>query len=119
MTNADGDYHNFYVHGVQFQILDINGDLPPPEFAGWKDTVFLKPGDTVRIAMLFTKYADPSLPCMFHCHRLRHEDEDRGMMGQFVVVEQGQQPVPPNRDDTGNAHIHRPAKSPGIGQSGS
>ena len=115
VTNADGDYHNFHVHGVQFQILDINGDLPPPEFAGWKDTVFLRPGDTVRIAMRFTNYADPSLPYMFHCHRLRHED--RGMMGQFVVVEQGQ-PAPPDRDDTGNAHIHRSAESSGIGQSG-
>jgi FtsP/CotA-like multicopper oxidase with cupredoxin domain len=104
VANTDGDYHNFHVHGVQFQMLDVNGGSPPPAFAGWKDTVFLQPGDTVRIAMRFTKYTDPSLPYMFHCHRLRHED--RGMMGQFVVVEHGQQPAPPSRDDTDNAHIH-------------
>jgi hypothetical protein len=30
---------------------------------------------------------------MFHCHVLRHED--RGMMGQFVVVGPGQQPGQP------------------------
>jgi hypothetical protein len=30
---------------------------------------------------------------MFHCHILEHED--RGMMGQFVVVEPGEEPQPP------------------------
>jgi hypothetical protein len=55
--------------------------------------------------MRFTKYTDPNLPYMFHCHRLRHED--RGMMGQFVVVEHCQQPAPSKTDDTtDNAHIH-------------
>ena len=29
-------------------------------------------------------------PYMYHCHMLNHEDQ--GMMGQFVVVEPGQQP---------------------------
>jgi len=27
---------------------------------------------------------------MYHCHLLAHEDQ--GMMGQFVVVEEGQEP---------------------------
>jgi FtsP/CotA-like multicopper oxidase with cupredoxin domain len=40
--------------------------------------------------MTFTDYADPTMPYMYHCHLLRHEDQ--GMMGQFVVVEEGQQP---------------------------
>jgi FtsP/CotA-like multicopper oxidase with cupredoxin domain len=31
---------------------------------------------------------DPTVPYMYHCHVLQHED--RGMMGQFVVVEPGQ-----------------------------
>ncbi|MFP3901599.1 MAG: multicopper oxidase domain-containing protein, partial [Acidimicrobiia bacterium] len=33
----------------------------------------------------------------FHCHVLAHEDD--GMMGQFVVVEPGQEPgTPPHAD---------------------
>jgi len=88
VENADGNYHNFHVHDVQFQILDIDGDHPPAEFAGWKDTIFVPPGSTARLALRFSDYADPNYPYMLHCHRLRHED--RGMMSQFVVVEPGQ-----------------------------
>jgi FtsP/CotA-like multicopper oxidase with cupredoxin domain len=43
--------------------------------------------------MRFTDYTDPALPYMFHCHILRHED--RGMMGQFVVVQENQKPGRP------------------------
>lgn len=39
--------------------------------------------------MRFADYADPHVPYMYHCHMLLHEDE--GMMGQFVVIEQGQE----------------------------
>ncbi|MCW4465998.1 multicopper oxidase domain-containing protein [Glutamicibacter sp. MNS18] len=39
--------------------------------------------------MRFTEFTDPHIPYMYHCHLLWHEDE--GMMGQFVVVEPGQQ----------------------------
>jgi FtsP/CotA-like multicopper oxidase with cupredoxin domain len=105
VTNTDGDHHNFHIHDVQFQILDINDAPPPAEFAGWKDTVFLQPGDTARLAMRFTDYTDPDVPYMFHCHRLRHED--RGMMGQFVVVEPGQgiaHADQPERGDDGHDH---------------
>jgi FtsP/CotA-like multicopper oxidase with cupredoxin domain len=93
VENTDGEFHNFHVHDVQFQVLDINGEPPAPEIAGWKDTVFLAPSDTARIAMRFSDYTNPDFPYMFHCHRLRHED--RGMMGQFVVVETGQDPGEP------------------------
>lgn len=79
--------HNFHVHDVQVQILDIAGAPPPPEFSGWKDTVYLRPNEDYRLIMRFTDYADPATPYMYHCHLLRHEDE--GMMGQFVVVEPG------------------------------
>jgi FtsP/CotA-like multicopper oxidase with cupredoxin domain len=105
VTNTDGEYHNFHVHDVQFQILEINDTPPPAEFAGWKDTVFVQPGDTARLVMRFTDHTDPDVPYMFHCHRLRHED--RGMMGQFVVVEPGQgvaQADQPERGDHGHDH---------------
>lgn len=76
--------HNFHVHDVRFQILDIDGAAPPPELAGWKDTVYLDPGVPYRLILRFGSEADPEHPYMFHCHLLRHEDQ--GMMGQFLVV---------------------------------
>jgi bilirubin oxidase len=33
----------------------------------------------------FTDFADSTMPYMFHCHILTHEDE--GMMGQFLVTQ--------------------------------
>ena len=72
--------HSFHVHDVQFQILDINGEAPPPELSGWKDTVLVWPGDDVRI---IARYADFTGLYMYHCHLLVHEDQ--GMMGQFEV----------------------------------
>jgi suppressor of ftsI len=35
----------------------------------------------------FSPFVDQTMPYMYHCHILRHEDE--GMMGQFLVVEPG------------------------------
>ncbi|MGH3517953.1 MAG: multicopper oxidase domain-containing protein [Haloechinothrix sp.] len=35
--------------------------------------------------MRFGTHTDPATPYMYHCHMLEHED--RGMMGQFVIVE--------------------------------
>ena len=87
VRNADGQHHNFHVHDVQFQVLSVDGARPGPQLQGWKDTVFLPPGGSVRLAMQFTDYADSDTPYMFHCHLLQHEDS--GMMGQFVVVEPG------------------------------
>jgi FtsP/CotA-like multicopper oxidase with cupredoxin domain len=48
------------------------------------------PSTRIRIIARFDDHADPTTPYMFHCHVLRHED--RGMMGQFVVVEPGDEP---------------------------
>ena len=42
-----------------------------------------------RLLVRFEDYTDPALPYMYHCHMLLHEDE--GMMGQFVVIEPGQE----------------------------
>jgi blue copper oxidase len=96
ITNGDGNAHNFHVHDVQFQVLSIGGKEPPAHLRGWKDTVFATPGQTIRLIMKFADYADANTPYMFHCHVLRHEDA--GMMGQFVVVEPGQQAGTPHHD---------------------
>ena len=91
VENTSGTPHSFHVHDVRFRIIDYAGAPPPPELTGLKDTVYVPPGETVRFATAFEDYADPSTPYMFHCHILEHED--RGMMGQFVVVEPGERPA--------------------------
>jgi FtsP/CotA-like multicopper oxidase with cupredoxin domain len=68
---------------------------PPAETQRWwKDTVYIPPGSTVRLIMRFIDYTDPNFPYMFHCHLLQHED--RGMMGQFVVVQPREAAGSPN-----------------------
>jgi FtsP/CotA-like multicopper oxidase with cupredoxin domain len=88
VTNDHGAPHSFHPHLIHFLVLDIDGEAPPPQLQGWKDTIYVPPDSTIRIIARFEDYADPETPYMFHCHVLRHED--RGMMGQFVVVEPGE-----------------------------
>ena len=99
VRNDSGSPHNFHIHGVHFRVLEYAGDPPPPELNGMKDTIYVPPNETVRVLTEFGPYTDTELPYMFHCHVLQHED--RGMMGQAVVVEPGQQPPPslPEHDD--------------------
>ncbi len=84
ITVGDG-IHTFHVHQTQFQILEINGEPPPPEEAGWEDTVLVTEDREVVIAARFDSYANPDIPYMFHCHILDHEKT--GMMGQFRVID--------------------------------
>jgi FtsP/CotA-like multicopper oxidase with cupredoxin domain len=93
VTNADPQPHNFHVHNVQFQVLDIDGREPPPDLAGWKDTVYVAPRSTVRLIMRFEDYTDAQWPYMYHCHLLWHEDI--GIMGQFLVLAPEQEPGTP------------------------
>ncbi|HIP36147.1 MAG TPA: T9SS type A sorting domain-containing protein [Crocinitomix sp.] len=76
--------HPFHIHDVQFFILDINGNPPPPEMQGLNDVVIVPPGQgTVRFIAIFNDVQNDSIPFMYHCHMLTHED--MGMMGQFLV----------------------------------
>jgi FtsP/CotA-like multicopper oxidase with cupredoxin domain len=109
VTNADGSPHNFHVHDVQFLVHELDGRLPPPALRGWKDTVYVPPGSTVRLLLRFSDYTDPDIPYMFHCHLLRHEDS--GMMGQFVVVEPGVRPP----TTLSGGHAHAPSADPEAG----
>jgi len=90
VRNAGGTPHNFHVHGVSFTVLDYAGQEPPPHLSGLKDTLYVPPDESVRLLIRFPNYPDPDSPYMFHCHLLQHED--RGMMGQFVLVKPGQEP---------------------------
>ncbi|MFC6091770.1 multicopper oxidase family protein [Saccharothrix lopnurensis] len=89
VTNDNGYPHNFHVHDVRFQVLSVDDEPPGPHLRGRKDTVLLPPGRRYRLAMRFGDHTDPNVPYMYHCHLLRHEDE--GMMGQFVVLGEGEQ----------------------------
>lgn len=88
VENASQMPHSFHVHDVQFRIASIDGAAPPPELAGWKDTIFARPETEYELILRFEDYADADTPYMYHCHLLWHEDQ--GMMGQFAVVEPGQ-----------------------------
>jgi FtsP/CotA-like multicopper oxidase with cupredoxin domain len=81
VTNGSGRPHNFHVHGVTFRVLGA----AQPALTGPKDTVYVPPGDTVRLLVRLPGYADEHAPYMFHCHVLRHEDS--GMMGQFLATD--------------------------------
>lgn len=71
--------HPFHIHGVQFQVLSRDGAEPPQNEQGWKDTVAVYPGETVRLAVTFSEKG----AFMYHCHILEHEDN--GMMAQVSV----------------------------------
>ncbi|MGE3779176.1 MAG: multicopper oxidase domain-containing protein, partial [Pirellulaceae bacterium] len=74
--------HPFHVHGARFRVVGPPAQAGRPENAGWKDTV-LAEGE-VELWVEFGPPATQEHPFMFHCHVLEHED--RGMMGQFVVL---------------------------------
>jgi FtsP/CotA-like multicopper oxidase with cupredoxin domain len=83
VTNATQLEHSFHVHDVPFQIISVDGAAPTGVDLGWKDTVEVVGGSTVKIAMKFTDYTDDTYMYMLHCHILMHEDE--GMMAGLMV----------------------------------
>ena len=83
--SSDDGQHVFHPHQIQFQILAINGEPPPPEESGWEDSVLVNADREVVIVARFNTYVAEDTPYMFHCHILDHED--LGMMGQFLIVE--------------------------------
>lgn len=80
VNNSDMD-HPFHLHGTQFQVIERQqGNVTTPErLRAKRDTVNLKPGETVR---LVATQRWPGIR-MFHCHILEHEDA--GMMGQIRI----------------------------------
>ncbi len=94
ITNHSMMPHPFHAHAIQYQILDRNGRVPSCTDTsteagraacidmGWKDTVLVGPGETVRLVGRFTPVVNEG-EYMYHCHILEHEDN--GMMGIFKV----------------------------------
>ncbi|MFJ3792533.1 multicopper oxidase family protein [Kitasatospora sp. NPDC090091] len=73
-------HHPVHLHLDHFQVLSRNGAAPGPYDAGWKDTVDLRPAESVEVLVRFTDYPGTY---MLHCHNLEHED--MAMMADFVV----------------------------------
>ena len=88
--------HAMHLHGFRFQVLER--ETSPDALAplavhpgaclatdlGWKDTVLVWPGESVRIAIRFALPFPGAQDYLFHCHNLEHEDG--GMMLGVRVV---------------------------------
>lgn len=88
--------HPMHMHGFSFQVTsrgnspsqvrklaqDASGRLITD--LGWKDTILVWPGETVRIATDFTHTYKGDQLYLFHCHNLEHEDQ--GMMVNHRVT---------------------------------
>ncbi len=77
--------HNFHIHATHFMLLERNGssNIPANE-RGFKDTIYIPGRGSVKLIVKMVDYADETIPYMYHCHFLEHEDN--GMMGQFLVT---------------------------------
>ncbi len=82
--------HPMHMHGESFQVVErIVDDGARADWEtladgfvdeGWKDTVLVMPGETVRVLRRF----ETDGLFLYHCHNLEHED--MGMMRNFEVV---------------------------------
>lgn len=97
--NPSDDPHPIHLHLVRFQILDRrryepwlyqkNKEIrylspplpPPPNEAGWKDTVRVDSRMITRIIVPFEGYTGRYV---WHCHLLEHEDNE--MMRPYEIV---------------------------------
>ncbi|MDQ3795309.1 MAG: multicopper oxidase family protein [Actinomycetota bacterium] len=89
--------HPMHLHGFRFRVFEKRNS--PGQVAdtavdkkgrtatdlGWKDTVLVWPGETVRIAIEFSHDFEGEQLSLFHCHILEHEDA--GMMINYKVVD--------------------------------
>jgi spore coat protein A, manganese oxidase len=64
-------HHPVHLHLDPFQVLSRGAGGPGPYDGGWKDTVDVRPGEIVDVAVRFTDYAGRYV---MHCHNLEHED---------------------------------------------
>jgi suppressor of ftsI/bilirubin oxidase len=88
--------HAVHLHGFHFQVVErqtspdqvaalkVDGHGRLATDLGWKDTVLVWPGESVRIAIDFALPFAGEQTYLFHCHNLEHEDG--GMMLGVEVV---------------------------------
>lgn len=82
ISNTTGMAHPFHAHAIQWQILDRNNIPASGIDLGWKDTVLVQPGESVRFIGRFDPVINRGL-YYYHCHILEHEEA--GMMGSFSI----------------------------------
>ena len=68
LTNTTDWWHPMHLHGYSFHVLSRNGVVA--KYPHIRDTVILRPKDTVDIAFV----ADNPGNWMFHCHVIEHSD---------------------------------------------
>jgi spore coat protein A len=98
LVNNTGDAHPIHIHLISFQVIGrrpfdpvkmdrgqtvYTGPMqpPPPNEAGWKDTVRSDPGYVTTIIAKFEGYTGRYV---WHCHILEHEDNE--MMRPYEVL---------------------------------
>ena len=80
--NTGTEPHPMHAHAALCQVVSRSSAASlPPEDTGWKDTVLVNAGETVRVVTRFDTH--PGL-FVHHCHNLEHEDS--GMMQNFEVL---------------------------------
>ena len=84
VRNQTQDYHEFHIHQLGFQVIEINGRKQA--FDGYLDDVQVPEMGEVKLLVPFT---DPVVigEFVYHCHVLKHEDH--GMMATIEVYRQG------------------------------
>lgn len=74
-------HHPVHLHMAHFKVVSRSGKEPAATDAGWKDTVDVRPYETVEVLVRFAGHRGRY---MLHCHNLEHED--MAMMANFDVV---------------------------------
>jgi len=86
LTNGTTEVHDFHIHQVHFQVLDVDGT---PQPTGWRDSLNLPiahADGTPSVSHVLIDFRDPLVRgiFLFHCHLLEHEDG--GMMHKIQVL---------------------------------
>ncbi len=81
VVNRSFENHSFHIHNSQFLVVEKNGRKVDYKEIGWKDTIYLRPEESMILQVQFRFTGD----YMYHCHILMHEEN--GMMGMFRVVD--------------------------------
>jgi FtsP/CotA-like multicopper oxidase with cupredoxin domain len=88
ISNHTKEVHEFHMHQVHFQLLEINGKPVPPRQRQWYDTLQVPywsgEGDfpSIKVRMDFRGAVEGEF--VYHCHILDHED--LGMMANILVT---------------------------------
>ena len=83
VTNDRTFGHSFHIHDVQFKVVERSDGPVAAYEQGWKDTVYVPRSASVTFVARFADFASDTVPFMYHCHMVNHEDG--GLMGQFLV----------------------------------